>query len=382
MNEAWERQVIERLYRTHNAAFKGTNEELDFEHPFDKEFVKYTTPSRKYFGNSLWDVVTFWREHNDRSYYFPPTLKPKHLHRFTTESENTKQRDDIISTSAQLRNLKTLRRKYQPMTYKPLPTKLQKPKPFKLDPDLDKNMKRVIPTLSNTFAPIDFYASYPNLTQQLRRYMMEAEHLAADITSTNTTSKLHDNYLLDREFQMQLRIDPDYTKKLASKLTKVKDKYKFLEQEKKILLDRGKKRETEIQQSIRFLYQHMNPGQPTTIVTKPQKKQKQVTVNDMALNYRTQRELEINKRIMNVFDRPELFDDPFGLGLEPSIHVKHPVYYDAQSVFDARPEQPHPPPQEHKKNRYQRYAPDPLPLLPKRRTRITSSIPYYSTRYF
>jgi hypothetical protein len=376
--DSWQQEVIDRLYRTHTT-FRGANESLDFQTPFH-DIAQTKQPSR-YFGSSLWDLVTFWQDRSDRFY----SMDPLHDYtlQFAPQQQAKTQKEKEVPTTAQLRNIRALRRKYQPLTYKQQPTRLRKNKQIPPDPDLNKNQKRILPTLTNTFAPIDFYTSYPTLGDQLRRYMMEAEHMATDATLTNKTSKLHDSYLLDRELSIQLRLDPRYITKIAKKLETVKNRDQFLEKEMQILLQRGKKRETEIQKSVRFVSQYMLPSNDLNqhVTGKKQK------TNEMALSYRVQRELELNKRIMAVFDKPELYEDPFGLGLEPSVQATHPLSYDAISVFDAKPPVEPPPTQPTRqrlgRNISNRNINDTLPLIPKRRSRTTSALPFnrYNSYY-
>lgn len=401
IDDEWQRQVIESLYRTHSKPIQGTLESLDFEIPFPREVT--SKPVSKYFGNTLWDAVTFWRGRTHDPFFPFESLHHPRYHEYKLQHGRSNISKDMktlekteTAPTLQVRNTKTLRQKYQPFTYKQLPmSRLRRTKPKqKIDPEQDKNQRRILPTLSNTFTPIDFYASYPNLTQQLKRYMMEGEHLAADMSPSNRSSRIHDAFILDRELKMQLRIDPQYTKRLAHKLRSVDDVDDFLEKEMQQLLDRGKQRETDIQRSVRFLSQYMLHHDQKDLqyaITGGKKKIKRDSIDDTSLGYRVQREIELNKRIMSVLDRAELFEDPFGLGLEPSICPTHPLSYDVSSIFDARPDKEEKSVTEfeaRKKRRMElRHEPstrnmnDTLPLIPKRRTRMTSSLPFFGSRF-
>jgi hypothetical protein len=365
MDEDWQQQVIERLYRTHTEPLRGNNEQLDFQQPFTN--IVPNTQHKTYFGNALWDMVTFWRDK-------PPAHDFELV--YASKQNTKKSNEKETPTTAQLRNIRSLRRKYQPLTYKQnqvIRTK-KKSKKKTVEPFMNKNNTQIIPTLTNQCQPIDFYTSYPTLGQQLRRYVMEAEHMASDATRLTRNSKLHDSYLLDRELQIQLKLDPNYVQKLTRKLSQERNKDQFLEKEMKLLLEKGKSRESQIQKSVRMVSQYM---MPETSIESQLENEKGNQLIPLAPSYRVQRELELNKRIMNVFDdHPELFEDPFGLGLEPSIQVTHPLSFDAMSVFDRKEMREAPPARKSRFGRSvsNRNVSDTIPMIPRRKNRTSASL--------
>ena len=150
-----------------------------------------------------------------------------------------------------------------------------------------------------------------------------SNHYVADVRNLLKNEKLKNKKRLESEMNLKIQQNPKYFDELLTKYNNMKEKKKFrdfLEEEVEKLLKESEKREFETQKSFEFLSNYfmdkrdIQPNLPPDLET---------------LEYKKFQRMVYNERVMSIFKGKEkIFEDPFGIGLEPSLEPFDPFQFE------------------------------------------------------
>lgn len=160
--------------------------------------------------------------------------------------------------------------------------------------------------------------------QNLNPIVFDDYHVG-DVSKLIKNSKALDENILKRELRFEMLQNPNYA---ADLLETYETKYKneisfqnFLSKELERLMKRGRKRNEDISSSLEYLRDYYVDENDLHRNTQQQ-------TSKYGLGYQMYRKKRFNERVMSIFKgKEELFEDPFGMGLEPSIHAYHPQHF-------------------------------------------------------
>jgi hypothetical protein len=318
MNAKWEQDDFEEPFLIHDNSTQKPSYSLQQE-----------ANSSIYQQNQLWDQVNLLRHYNRESKHH---YKLKYNQSNNDNEEETQQQmKPKLPTVQQLRSLKYIRQKYG------IPSRVATS-----DPNAEWRKRRVLLT-PNNMNPLNFNQ---NDITQLKRQVNNFQNWI----SGNEPSS--DKVLLEREFDIEMKSNPNYAKQLITAVNKQRRNNNslntILEKEMNKLIARGRQRETEIAQSIRFISQYLLSEQDIrrgiSQMSNGNKKKKKGTtqqqesniLNTLPVNYDIHWKRQYNRAVMSVFDKKhkEIFN-PFGISIEPPTN---PEAYDPLAfefvVFD------------------------------------------------
>eukprot|EP01080_Neovahlkampfia_damariscottae_P004733 gene4733-8316_t len=149
-----------------------------------------------------------------------------------------------------------------------------------------------------------------------------SNHYVADVRNLLKNEKLKTKKKLEAEMNLKIQQNPKYFDELLTKYktSKQKNFQEFLEEEIENLLKDSEKREFQTKKSLEFLSEYfldrrdIQPNIPEDLENFEYKKIQRMVYND---------------RVMSVFKGKEkIFEDPFGIGLEPSLQPFDPYQFD------------------------------------------------------
>lgn len=173
-------------------------------------------------------------------------------------------------------------------------------------------------------------------TKHNRRLHWNSEYLnpidfddfhVGDVSRLLTSKKVIDDRILNRELRIQMLKNPQFVSQLYEKFKKRENRSQtwrqFLHHELSALLERGHNRQRDIDKSIQFFKQYYT-DKYNLLGNVPPPHPKYTSYG-----YRLYRKERFHERVMEVFKgKEDVFDEPFGLGLEPSIYPYKPQHFD------------------------------------------------------
>lgn len=139
-----------------------------------------------------------------------------------------------------------------------------------------------------------------------------------NVSKLLNNQNLEDKRILNDEIDIKLSKDPQYFEKLLEdyKLKFSHMKFsQFLDEEIKKILKQGRERKQEQEKSFEFLSKFFIDEEDLRNV-------------DYDVEYKNYQKLVYNERVMSVFKgKEDIFEDPFGMGLEPSLKTYHPEHF-------------------------------------------------------
>jgi hypothetical protein len=147
-----------------------------------------------------------------------------------------------------------------------------------------------------------------------------------DIEGLLNHPDLEQKRLLQQEIKIALQNDSDYFIKLVAKFRELKvgsSFSEFLNQEIQALLQQSKNRQSQVLEGINRMGMHYYDDRDITNVPRDQRE----------YQFSQYQKVLYAEKVMSVFKGKEsLFEDPFDLGLEPSVKVYRPDHFD-HTVF-------------------------------------------------
>jgi hypothetical protein len=326
-------------------------------------------------SNILWDQVCMLRQLRNAEHGYDQlnyALKGQ-LYKHETKISDLDLYKEMynknwISNSNELRSIERVRKKYG------LPSQY-----FTHDLDAEWRKRCVLPKPSTwhtlNFDQKDLYQIRTQLQQFLSLY---------------TKGESTDKQLLKKELDVELYQNPDYAKQLLQKVRSVNKQQsdEILQNEMDRLIVRGRKRQSDMAKSIRYISQYLLGEQDVRRVyekiaksstSKTKKtKSKRPPMQPIPIDYDLRRRHWFNKKVMGIFDgkNRHLFD-PFQIGIEPPLDASayDPLVFEF-SIFnppkssrrDAKPIRQPAGNRDFYVNQTQKN--DWIPLIPQRRSRL------------
>jgi hypothetical protein len=154
-----------------------------------------------------------------------------------------------------------------------------------------------------------------------------SKHYIGDVRNLLQNEKLKNQKRLESQIQIKMQQNPKYFDELLKKFQNLKEKKnfnEFLEEEVETIMKESEKRDLETQKSLEFLSQYFLDHKDV----------EEYIPNMETFEYKKFQQMVYRDRVMSVFEGKEkIFEDPFGLGLEPSMKPFHPYHFN-NAVFD------------------------------------------------